>query len=652
MQRLKWLSWLILGAFLFLSLHIFLPLTTPAQSTPNTARFQTLAQADRLYLQGDLTGAERLYRQAKPAFATEHNSVTFQPITDAAQLSPAAQVYWRTVQEGIQQGLESKIFDPLQQLLNEQPEFIPGYTLYYEELKKADREEDAIAVLEQGISRFPDSIELTKALVAALEDNKDFLEASITARQFAIVYPDHPEAAAFTQSAEENLKRFRNRLTERNVVRGVLGSVIGVLTGDRGGRAIQNAALLLQGESGMGSQFVASFTQQTPLIRDPEIVEYVTKVGKSVAELMGRDFNYEFYVVQDENWNAFAVPGGKIFFNTGLMLGVNSEAEFAGVMAHEVAHAVLSHTFQRMTQVSLLSNLGSIIPFGDVASTLLSLDYSRHHERQSDLVGTRTLALSGYAADGLYNAFVGLKQQEKSKPPAYLSSHPLTDTRIRYLEEMIQRNGYNRYAYEGVERYTQIKDRLKKILAGESVSPSPMPSPTSTPQPAITPPTTPPTTPPNRSTASPSTTTSSAPSSASATSASTTAAPTTRTNRPPVSDIALAARQELNAVTIQFDGGQVNSAGSYEVNVIVENNSDRPFAFVPVFVKVQTADGEDVSARFSFEDPNHTAAEPGETLRGKLRVLGQDWQSSGSQGLTLVIREGTTGGRVFRIPIE
>ena len=94
------------------------------------------------------------------------------------------------------------------------------------------------------------------------------------------------------------------------------------------------------------------------------------------------------------------------------------------------------------------------------------LENGRRTERQSDLLGTRAIATAGYAADGLHTFMAKLGDQNLNLPPEYLSSHPLPNNRVRYLETLIQRNGYNRYAFEGVERHAAIKQRLQGLTSG------------------------------------------------------------------------------------------------------------------------------------------------------------------------------------------
>jgi predicted Zn-dependent protease len=163
----------------------------------------------------------------------------------------------------------------------------------------------------------------------------------------------------------------------------------------------------------------------------------------------------------DETLNAFALPGGKVFVNAGAIMRTDSEAELAGLLAHEVAHAALSHGFQLMTQGNLTANVVSYIPYvGNAASSLIVLNYSRDMEQQADIVGTRILVNAGYAADGVHNLMVQLRsQQDKDnpEPPAWLSSHPNTKQRISYMEQVIVDHNLNRFTYEGVAPHQEIQ---------------------------------------------------------------------------------------------------------------------------------------------------------------------------------------------------
>lgn len=449
-----------------LAINLIIPTLSSAQQGQQDKQFQTLVEADKLYLLEKRAEAETLYRKVKPPFPQERSrsNAATKPITDPEQLSGAAKVYWRNAEEGMQQGLVSKVEIPLRLLLEQAPEFIPAYTLYAEAVKKFEWKDDVIAPLEKAVSLFPDSVDLTKALIKAHQDKEQWLEASITARQFAIVYSNDPAATELTQIADSSFDRFRRRLNGEILGQSIVGAAIGIFTGDGLNQVIRLAPLMLQGESGMGAHLAQAYKQKLSLVEDPAIVEYVTKIGDDIAALMGRkDFNYEYYVVRDEALNAFALPGGKVFINTGAILAANSEAELAGLIGHELAHAVLSHGFQRITKANLLANIGQALPLGNLLSTVVTSEFSRQDETQSDLVGTRAISVAGYAADGMRNLFVTLQQRQKQSQPTYLSTHPATSDRIRNLEALIQQNGYNRYAFEGVKRHAEIKERIKQL---------------------------------------------------------------------------------------------------------------------------------------------------------------------------------------------
>jgi len=100
------------------------------------------------------------------------------------------------------------------------------------------------------------------------------------------------------------------------------------------------------------------------------------------------------------------------------------------------------------------------VPYGSTITDLLSAEYSQQQERQSDLLGTRVLATSGYAADGLRNFMATIAANSTASQASYLSTHPVPTERVAYLEDLISANGYNRYALEGVDRHQAIQAKL------------------------------------------------------------------------------------------------------------------------------------------------------------------------------------------------
>lgn len=439
----------------------FLP-PTIAQTNPCD---KTIAEADQLYLEGDFTQAEQLYRQCKPALETDSESAFPEPFTDISQLSPRAQRQWKGAQDGLERGLESKVFGAVTFLNKLYPGFVPAYILAAQAAEQFGTPEQSLEALEKAANLFPFNAEIAAARVKALEADKQWLEASIAARQFAILNPQHPQADEYNQIADTDFGKFRGKVKTEMIGAGILGGIANILTGGLSGgiKTVQLAMMMIEGESEMGSNLAEAQKQKITLIEDEVVIEYVTRIGNDMVEQMGktREFTWEFNVVEDETLNAFVLPGGKVFVNTGTILNTKSEAELAGVVAHEVAHAVLSHGYQRIANANLFNNLQQVLPFGNVMG-LVSLDYSRANERQADILATRGLAGFGYAADGLRNFFVTLNEQTTSNVPEYLSTHPASESRIQYLEELIVRNGYNRFSYEGIREHQRMQNRLQK----------------------------------------------------------------------------------------------------------------------------------------------------------------------------------------------
>lgn len=446
----------------------------PELSPEEVARQRKLIEADLLYMSGRFEEAARLYQEAKDPFAKEvieEVKERSNPISDPTQLSPAGSVYWRQAQAGFKQGLETKIFVPLELLVEKHSEFIPGHVLYAQALKQYNRHDEAVKVLERAINLYPHEAELRKAQIQTYEEQEEWLEASLVARHFALLNPENPETAFFSESAQQNMERYQRHLKGEirgNAIANIITGAVGyALTGGLLGplSAVESTALLLRGESGVGERVAEQAKSQLPLVEDEEIVAYVNEIGSKLTHVTGRDeFNYEFHVVMDDRLNAFALPGGKVFINAGAIMKTNSEAELAGLLAHELAHAVLSHGFQLVTQGSLLANISQYIPYGRTAANLIVLDYNRDMEREADELGTQILAASGYAADGLRNLMLTLEAENKERQTyAWLSTHPETKERVRNLEKQIVRDGYNRYAYEGVSRHTAMQERVKSL---------------------------------------------------------------------------------------------------------------------------------------------------------------------------------------------
>ena len=206
---------------------------------------------------------------------------------------------------------------------------------------------------------------------------------------------------------------------------------------------------------------------------DPELTEYVAGVGQRVAAYSNIDLPYEFVVLNNSIPNAWALPGGKLAVNRGLLVELRNEAELAAVLGHEVVHAAARHGAKQIERGMLLqgalvataigvqgSGLGnSVMQSAQLAASLVNTKYGRDAERESDYYGTRMLAQAGYdpyAAVTLQETFLKLSDgREPSWMEGMLASHPPSSERVRNnrgLVETLRSEGFTNGEY-GSDRY-------------------------------------------------------------------------------------------------------------------------------------------------------------------------------------------------------
>jgi beta-barrel assembly-enhancing protease len=160
-----------------------------------------------------------------------------------------------------------------------------------------------------------------------------------------------------------------------------------------------------------------------------------------------KEFRWQVRIINDDNTlNAFATPGGYMYFYTGLIKFLDNEAELAGVMGHEMAHADLRHSTRSMTkkfgvQVLLSAVLGNQSALGQVTSGLLSLKFSRKFETESDHMSVHFLCPTIWPADGGSGFFEKLRDAGGERPPQFLSTHPSPSNRIENFHKLAQEEG-------------------------------------------------------------------------------------------------------------------------------------------------------------------------------------------------------------------
>jgi predicted Zn-dependent protease len=214
-------------------------------------------------------------------------------------------------------------------------------------------------------------------------------------------------------------------------------------------------------EKQLGAKFAVEIEKKYPPVRDPEVQGYVNKVGKQL--LTGARevaFDYTFTAVHDDSVNAFAIPGGHLYVHTGLLKVVRTEGELAGVMAHEISHAVARHGTQQLTQqygyslvVQLLLGSNPNL-LAQIAASLAGQAgmqaYSRGMENQADYLGVETMAKAGYNPDGMLTFFTKLESMEGRNPgqlAQFFSSHPLTSERVQQVKAEIDKLPPQKYPY-------------------------------------------------------------------------------------------------------------------------------------------------------------------------------------------------------------
>jgi predicted Zn-dependent protease len=595
---------------------------TVAQNASRANSLQEFVKADELYLRGEVAAAEAIYRQLKPPFPNaSQDDVKFRAIYDEAALPPAAGVFWRNAKEGAARAVKTQALVSLNLLTERYPEFVPGHLLFAKVLQEENRNQEAIAVLERATNLYPDDPDLLRAKIAALAAGEEYIEASIAARQFSLIYPDYDEAPEFQRLAVEYRDRYRAKLND-NLLGARIGAVLtGALTSQNLSGLISQFEIfdmLGRSEAEVGKSMAASVKQKLNLLDNPEVLKYVQGIGSRLTPYMGRDdLQYEYHIVNDGALNAYAYPGCQIFVNTGAIMSTRSEAELAGLIGHEIAHCALSHGYLRMANQTLARNL----PLGDFLTNLVVAQYGQEQERQSDVLGTRVLALSGYAADGLRNLMVTLRQRSGAQTTALTASHPAPAERVQYLESLIRTNKYNRYAYEGVKTHQEMQNRIKGIVPmtppGSSVTANPGLQGSSG------------SSAPSQSTSQPST------------------SPTTRPagGNPPT----IVATQTREQVTIRMERARVR-AGTFTADFIIDNQSAQPFSFADTFAQVQDDEGKRLTSRVSFGSAQNVVVQPGQTIKGQIQVFRGVRQNVQQQGMILVINEASAQGRLFRIP--
>jgi beta-barrel assembly-enhancing protease len=229
----------------------------------------------------------------------------------------------------------------------------------------------------------------------------------------------------------------------------VAGAAMAVMVGMSSGCGISQ-----QQEVEVGASNAAEINRQLPIVQDPVVNRYLNILGDSLARLTSRaDLDWHFYMVNSNDFNAFALPGGFIYINRGVAERSDRMNEFASVIAHEIGHVVLRHSVKQMEQmqganigVTLACVLTSVCNSGiaqtgiNVAGNAIFAKFSRDDEREADAVGIEEMVRAGINPTGMATMFEKLLQERQRQPSAmdtWFATHPLEEERIQRARDKV-----------------------------------------------------------------------------------------------------------------------------------------------------------------------------------------------------------------------
>jgi beta-barrel assembly-enhancing protease len=236
----------------------------------------------------------------------------------------------------------------------------------------------------------------------------------------------------------------------------------------------------LEDERELGHELAQDIEMQTRLITDPVIAEYVNRLGQRIVQNSDAQVPFTIKVIESDEINAFALPGGYLYVDTGLIRASDSEAELAGLMAHEIAHVAARHATRAETRMQLWNVLSiALMYFGGPAAAAMRgvvgiaapasfLKFSRDAEREADLLGLEYEYASGYDPQALVQFFEKLHTKENQRHnfvAKAFASHPMTEDRIRRAQEEISTllPAKDEYILDTSE-FQEVKSRLANLM--------------------------------------------------------------------------------------------------------------------------------------------------------------------------------------------
>lgn len=236
----------------------------------------------------------------------------------------------------------------------------------------------------------------------------------------------------------------------------------------------------LEKEIQIGAQYAQYFEQSARLVEDPVVTGYIDRLGQKIVKNSDAKVPFVIKVVDTDEVNAFALPGGYFYVNKGLILAAETESELAGVMAHEIAHVTARHATERMTKAQLLqfATLPALFVGGGyftqmaiynglgMGMSLAVLGITRKSEEEADQLGTQYLWNTGYDPNGYKTFFEKMQEKEKEKPGKFASffrTHPPVEDRLSKVEEEISYLPIEEETIVTTSEFQRVKERLIAI---------------------------------------------------------------------------------------------------------------------------------------------------------------------------------------------
>lgn len=247
----------------------------------------------------------------------------------------------------------------------------------------------------------------------------------------------------------------------------------------------------LESEIRLGKELAQMIERSAKLVDDPVISEYINKVGQNLVRNSDARVPFTIKVIDSDELNAFALPGGFFYINSGLIVAATEEAELAGVMAHEIAHVTARHATKQATKAQIVNwamiPLIIFLPGGwagygiyqglSYGLPLTFLKFSRDSEREADFLGLQYMYKAGYDPTSFISFFEKIQEKERKRPgsiPKVFSSHPPTKERVKRAQTEIATLLPARPEYVVTSsEFEQVKARLAQLMIGRTETEDP-----------------------------------------------------------------------------------------------------------------------------------------------------------------------------------